>query len=120
MIINCLEKAANIRPELLLRFAACSPIKNHPGLEIFRKIKETMFHACRNEQEIARAKRILVRAILKQPAPADDYINLVLQMGLLWIMPFGLIYFYRHCPVPEELQEGFIFVGMERAEGFVH
>ncbi len=42
-----------------------------------------MLSACRNEQHVARVKRVFFLAILKNTVTADDDINLILRVRLL-------------------------------------
>ena len=50
--------------------------------------------------------------------PGNDYVQLVLRVGLLWVVTLRRINFYRHRTVPEEFDEGFIFVGPQLSQRF--
>ena len=47
----------------------------------------------RDKNHISRLKRILLRAILKNAAPADDDVNLIFRMRLLRVVADGLVNF---------------------------
>ena len=77
-----------------------------------------MLSACRNENHVARMKRIFFCPVLKNAAPADDDVNLIFRMRLLRVVADGLVNFDRHGAVPEEFEEGFTFVCMQRVKRF--
>lgn len=72
----------------------------------------------RDKNHIARLKCIFICSILKNAVPADDDVNLILRMGLLWVVTDGLVNFDRHGAVPEEFEEGFTFVCVQRVKRF--
>ncbi len=77
-----------------------------------------MLSARRDKNHITRLKRIFICPILKNAAPADDDINLILRMGLLRVVADGLVNFNRHGAVPEEFEEGSTFVCVQRVKRF--
>ena len=83
--------------------------KDYPCFEIRTEIEETMLPVRRHKNEVARAKRILLPAVLKGAASADDNVQFVLFVRRLQILPFRLVYFDRHIAASEEFNEGFTF-----------
>lgn len=77
-----------------------------------------MFSACGDENQVARMEGVSFFAVLENAPPADDDIYFVLRMRLLWIVPHGLVNFYRQMVAPVEFEEGFTFVRVERFERF--
>lgn len=77
-----------------------------------------MFPSCWHEDQVARLERIPCFAVLKNTMPADDDVNLVLQVRLLQVLSDRLINFHRYRAVAVEFEKGFTFVGVQRTERF--
>lgn len=92
--------------------------KDDPSLEIFRKFQKTMLSARWHKNHVARMKRIFFCPVLKNAMPTNDDVHLILRMGLLWVVADGLVNFNRHRAMPEEFEEGFTFVCVQRVERF--
>lgn len=92
--------------------------KDDPSLEIFRKFQKTMLSARWHKNHVARMKRIFFCPVLKNAMPTNDDVHLILRVGLLRVVADGLVNFNRHRAMPEEFEEGFTFVCMQRVERF--
>lgn len=77
-----------------------------------------MRHPGRHKQQIAGTERVGFRAVLKLSMATHHHVHLILQVRLLGIQAPRLVYFHRHAAVPEELEEGFTFVGLKPAKRF--
>ena len=67
------------------RLASARPVENAPDREIFAVLGELMLDASRDEQQIAGFERVAFAIVKHHAAPADDDIDLVLDMrGLLF------------------------------------
>lgn len=78
-----------------------------------------MHYPCGHEQTVARPERMPHGAVLENPVPADNDVNLVLRVRLLRVVAPRHVDFDGHGAVPEEFEEGFTFVGLQALQGFL-